>query len=251
MELTAYVFPGWNPRLRAASPRREWMDASPESYAYRCLPLNIANAHGWEVLAPCGFTAVWNGGMRPEDVSIAVDPGTAPDAAPVALFGQATVTFHIPALFRTPPGWNLSVGGPPNSAKDAIAPLSGMIETDWSPYTFTMNWRFTRANHAVRFEENEVIAFLMPVQRGAIESFTARIAPIGDAPDLKAAFEQWSASRNAFHEDMKAHPHAAPADKWQKLYYRGVGPDGIATIEDHQIKLRLCPFSENGADAKP
>nr|WP_234844589.1 DUF6065 family protein [Sinorhizobium meliloti] len=23
----------------------------------------------------------------------------------------------------------------------------GIIETDWSPYTFTMNWRFTRAGH--------------------------------------------------------------------------------------------------------
>ncbi|WP_234837545.1 DUF6065 family protein [Sinorhizobium meliloti] len=21
------------------------------------------------------------------------------------------------------------------------------METDWSPYTFTMNWRFTRAGH--------------------------------------------------------------------------------------------------------
>ena len=45
MELTCYVYPGWKPRLRAASPRRAWMDASPESFAYRCLPLGIANAH--------------------------------------------------------------------------------------------------------------------------------------------------------------------------------------------------------------
>lgn len=250
MELTAYVFPGWNPRLRPASSRREWMDASPESFAYRCLPLKIANAHGWEVLSPCGFTAVWNGGMLPEDVSITVDPGARPEEAPVALFGQATVTFHVPALLRTPAGWNLWVSGSPNAAKDAIAPLGGVIETDWSPYSFTMNWRFTRANHPVRFEENEPIAFLMPVERGAIEGFTTRIAPIEEAQDLKAAFEKWSASRDAFHEEMRLRPPAAPADKWQKLYYRGVDPDGVAQIEDHQTKLRLCPFSGNEVDAE-
>jgi hypothetical protein len=246
MEITAYVFPGWNPRLRPASSRREWMDSSPESFAYRCLPLKIANAHGWEVLSPCGFTAVWNGGILPEDVSITVDPGTKPEEAPVALFGQATVTFHVPALFRTPPGWNLWISGSPNAAKDGIAPLGGVIEADWSPYSFTMNWRFTRANHTVRFEENEPIAFLMPVERGAIEGFTARIAPIDDDPELKAAFQKWSASRDAFHEEMRLRPPTAPADKWQKLYYRGVDPDGTAQIDDHQTKLRVCPFSGDG-----
>jgi hypothetical protein len=83
MELTAYVFPGWNPRLCPASSRREWVDASPENLTYRCLPLKIANAHGWEVLSPCGFTLEWNGGMLPTDVNITVDPGTKPEEAPV------------------------------------------------------------------------------------------------------------------------------------------------------------------------
>ena len=75
------------------------------------LPLRIANEHGWEILSPCGFAASWNGGPLPEDVSITVDPGTRPQDRPVALFGQATLTFHIPALFRTPPGWNLWLSG--------------------------------------------------------------------------------------------------------------------------------------------
>jgi Family of unknown function (DUF6065) len=29
---------------------RAWMDATDQRFAYRCLPLNIANAHGWEIL---------------------------------------------------------------------------------------------------------------------------------------------------------------------------------------------------------
>lgn len=242
MELTCYRYPGWNPRIRAASPRRDWMDASPESFAYRCLPLAIANGHGWEILSPCGVEAMWTGGMGVDDVIVRPDSGTAAHDAPVALFGQATLTFHVAGILRTPPGWNLWVGGSPNAAKDGIAPLCGVVETDWSPYTFTMNWRFTRANHWVRFEENEPFAFVFPVQREILDSVEPRFADIDEAPELRSQFEAWSASRDAFHAQMREHPPTRPSEKWQKLYYRGVAPDGVASSCPHQSKLRVRDF---------
>lgn len=247
MDLACYVYPGWRPRIRAAPQRRDWMDASPESFAYRCLPLNIANAHGWELLSPCGFEAEWNGGPAVNDVVVRPDPGTPIEDAPVALFGQGVLTFHVSGLFRTPPGYSLWAGGPPNAAKDGIAPLSGVIETDWSPYSFTMNWRFTRPGHVIRFEENEPFCFFFPVERALAERMTPRIAPIEAEPDLKRRFETWSASRDAFQAQVEAHPPAAPADKWQKFYYRGVDADGAPGPQDHRAKLRLAEF--NGAEA--
>ena len=70
MELTAYLHPGWAPLIRPAPATRAWMDATPESFAYRCLPLNIANAHGWEILNPCGFEAIWDGGGETSAVTL-------------------------------------------------------------------------------------------------------------------------------------------------------------------------------------
>lgn len=242
MDLTCYVMDGWDPRIRPASSKRAWMEATPERFAYRCLPLAIANAHGWEMLSPCGFEARWNGGPMPEDVEIRLDAGAAVRNPPVPLFGQATLTFHIEGLFRTPPGWNLWVGGSPNSAKDGIAPLGGIIETDWSPYSFTMNWRFTRADHWVRFEENEPICFFFPVERARIERIEPRILPLDENPELSAAFLSWSASRDAFHQWVRETNPTAPADKWQKLYYRGLNPDGSEGAADHQAKLRVPEF---------
>src|SRR5665213_3913107 len=101
------------------------MDATPESFAYRCLPLNIANAHGWEVLNPHGFEAVWNGGTVTDASTITPDAGGTPERMAVSLFGQGIVTFHVEGILRTPPGWNLWVGGSPNRGKDAIAPWPG------------------------------------------------------------------------------------------------------------------------------
>jgi len=242
MDLICYTQPGWEPRIRPASPKRDWMENSPERFAYRCLPLAIANAHGWEMLSPCGFAARWTGGDRVEDVEIRLDPGANPQRAPVALFGQAVLTFHIEGIIRTSEGWNLWVGGPPNAAKDGIAPLGGVIETDWSPYTFTMNWRFTRANHWIRFEENEPFCFFFPVERGRLAGVEPQIRPLDSEPGLREAFEDWSRSRNDFHAWVRETQPQAPADKWQKLYYRGVRPDGCEGPADHESKLRLDPF---------
>jgi hypothetical protein len=241
-DLKCYIHPSWEPRIRAASPRRDWMDDTPESFAYRCLPLNIANAHGWEILSPCGFEAEWNGGPNVDDVVVRADAGAPPAKAPVPLFGQGTVTFHVEGLLQTPPGYNLWIGGPPNSAKDGIAPLGGIVETDWSPFTFTMNWRFTRADHPVRFEINEPFCFFFPIERGLIESVRPRILPIEDDGELKRRFEQWSAARDEFQAEVAASPPDKPSEKWQKFYYRGVDACGAPGASDHQSKLRVAEF---------
>ena len=132
--------------------------------------------------------------------------------------------------------------GPAHSPKDGIVALSGLIETDWSPYTFTMNWQFTRPGHRVRFEKGEPSCFFFPVERGAIERFNTRLEPLGAAPEVERQFDTWQASRLAFHERMRVDPPAAPGDRWQKSYYRGANPDGTPGPEDHQIKLRLGDF---------
>ena len=242
MDLICYLHPGWAPLIRPASATRAWMDATPEAFAYRCLPLDIANAHGWEILSPCGFEASWNGGQRAEDVTIRLDEGADPVHGPVALFGQGVLTFHVEGIFRTPEGWNLWVSGPPNHPKDAISPLSGVIETDWSPYTFTMNWRFTRPGHWVRFEAGEPFCFLFPIERGALEGFQPRLEPLGADEDLQDQFVAWAHSRSAFQARLRDNPPSTPSQKWQKSYYRGVRPDGAPGPPGHQAKLRLAPF---------
>lgn len=242
MDLVCYKYEGWGPRIRPASPKRRWMEETSERYAYRCLPLSIANAHGWELLSPVAFQARWAGGDDMESVEIRMDPGYEAHLKPVSLFGYGTLTFHIEGIFRTPPGWNLWVSGSPNNQKDGIQALGGVIETDWSPYTFTMNWRFTRPAHWVRFEENEPIAFIFPVERGRVEQFQPRVAPLEGDPELKRQFEMWSKSREAFQKWVVETNPPAPSDKWQKLYYRGLDAEGRQGAADHQAKLRVQPF---------
>lgn len=254
MELLCYLHPGWEPLIRPAEATRPWMDDTPESFAYRCLPLNVANAHGWEILCPCDAEAYWTGGSGVQDVVVRLPPavtGSRRDAAPVSLFGQGVLTFHIQALFRTPPGWDLWITGSPNRPKDGIAPLSAVVETDWSPYTFTMNWQFTRRNRLVRFRENEPVCFIFPVQRGVLEGVRPKLVPMESDPALMKQFHAWSRSRSEFQARVAAEPPRDPAAKWQKRYYRGQAMPGGTAAPDHRTRLRLRPFAPATPEPAP
>lgn len=221
------------------------MSATPDSFAYPCLPLDIASAHGWKLLCPCSFDAWWGGGSGIDDVIIRLAPGSERDMAPVSLFGQGVLAFHVAGLFRTPAGWNLWVGGSPNRPKDGIYPLTGVVETDWAPYTFTMNWRFLRRNHTVRFEAGEPICFFFPVQRGYLETIVPKFVAIESDPEVVRQFKSWSRSRDEFHARVSRERPRSASDTWQKNYYRGLDPDNQPRASNHSTKLRLKPFSRD------
>jgi len=214
MRLILYPTSGFKPVVRPAPVTRRWMDEAPQGFAYRCLPLNIANAHGWEVLCPTGFEAVWNGGPRPADVEIRPLDNSGWPA--LAHFGVGVVTFHLGYLVRTEPGYDLWVGGPANAPKDGIIPLTGIVETDWAPYAFTMNWRFTRPNVPIRFERGEPFCSFFPIPRALLEQVTPEIRDLESDPETQAAFTEWSEKRGKFLVDLPQPGSEAQRQGWQK-----------------------------------
>lgn len=226
--------------VRPAPSDREWMDQTAERFAYRCLPLTIANAHGWELLLSNGFSAAWNGGTGLDAITIETDPdGPAPA---ISHFGHGILTMHVPCLFRTSRGVDLIVQGPINRPKDGIAALTGIIETDWAPYTFTMNWRFTRPGATVRFEAGEPFCHLFPIRRGELEVLTPRLQLMTDDAALDQQHGTWRAARFKFNADLDVPDSAARKQRWQKFYHRGQRPDGDAGTDDHRTKVRVKPF---------
>lgn len=225
-------------------PQRDWMDATPERFAYRCLPLLIANQAGWMILNAWAFTATWNGGPGKNDIQIdfADDaPGRVRYA--VSHFGSGVLTFSIPYLFRTPAGFNIHARGPANMPKDGIAPLEGIIETDWSDATFTMNWKFTRPNHKVTFAQDEPIAMIAPVRRGELERFRPVFRPLEADSETEAGFLAFSESRDAFNRSIATRRSEAAGPGWQRHYMRGETVAGKRARE-HQTGLTLARFVE-------
>lgn len=241
MKLVCYRIPDTPLSIRPAPVARAWMDRTPERFANRCLPLSIANSCGWELLCPAAFTAIWDGGPGKDAIRVlAADGG---DGAAVSHFGSGVLTFHVNAIFRTEPSVSLWVGGPINRPKDGLYPLTGIVETSWSPYTFTMNWVFTRPGHAVRFQRDEPFCALMPLDPSVVEAAEPEMRGLGEEPELAAQYDRWQESRTVFNAELEVEGSASRLEKWQKQYHRGLRPDGTKAGDAHRTKLRTKPFA--------
>lgn len=222
---------------------RDWMNEVPSRYAYRCLPLTIANSYGWELVTDCAVVATWNGGPNPGDIEIQTEStGT---TVPVSHFGSGVLTFHVNALLRTSSMVDLWVGGPPNKPKDGISPLTGIVETDWAPMTFTMNWRFTRPNHPVRFDSNEAFGFIFPISRQTMLSSNPCIRSISEDPEVEHHYKEWKFSRDAFIDELRSSSPRTQQMGWQKHYHQGRYASGKETDSPHLARLRVKPFRRN------
>ncbi len=237
------------PELVPCTQERAWMDVFTERHAYRCLPLSIANTHGWEILAPGAFEVEWNGGPLIADLTVrALEPF--PEGCPfeqfaLSNFARGIVTFHTGYLFRTPPGWNLLTTGAFNEPRPGISALTGIIETDWLPYPFTMNWQMLNPG-IVRFEKDEVFCTVMPIPKNYLNEWEVAIHDMGDDPVLLVEQEQFRTVRSDFRKRLDEKEPEALAQGWLRHYFVGRFPDGTEGV-NHVHKLRLnAPVDRSG-----
>lgn len=244
MQLHAYATnstEGWV--VEPASPKREWMDATPQKFAYRCLPLVMANQAGWVVRCPIGFKASWNGGTDLDTLKLEFG-NDGPESARkqiVSNFGMGIITFRIPWIFRTAKGYGLWVRGPGNFWVDGLAPLEGLVETDWSPASFTMNWKIVRRNNPVWFKKGDPVCHLTPFPLDLLESVEPEFKRIEDNPQLKADFDTFAQQR----WNQIASNAETGGDMWMKDYMRGHLPDGTP-VNEHRTNLKLKGFGGAG-----
>jgi hypothetical protein len=198
----------------------------------------MANQFGWEILNPVEFEVKWNGKPGLDALNIGFKEGRR--NSPGSMFGYGVLTWTIPYLFVTPPGWNLLVRGAANFWKDGAAPLEGLVETDWLPYTFTMSWKVTRPSKTIRFEKGDPLCVITPVRRGDVESFVPVIQNLQSEPDLRERHDAWHARRL---EAASYGTEAQKAVKSQGQYIRGEQVDG-ELFSQHQTKLAVKPFKD-------
>ena len=229
--------------IRPAQAGRTWMDAYPERFAYGCLPMAIANQHGWEIRSPVAFTAVWNGGANRRSLAILEDEDSAGQI--ISYFGDGIITYNIPVVFRTEPGFDLLIQGPSNDPVHGATPLAGVVEADWLWSRPSVNWKMTQAGTAVRFKKGQPLCHIFPVRRGGLEAFEPEIRNLSDEPALADYMEEWAAHRTRFNQALKDPESPERKQKWPGHYRRGTDVHGKPVAPDsHRRRLRLKPFAD-------
>lgn len=229
------------PVIAPARSDRQWMDAFTNRWAYRCLPLTVANSTGWEILCPYGFTAEWSGGPECSDLVITPDDPAVWDEHFVrSHFSCGVMTFHPGYLFRTESGVALRVSGSPNHIKHGIHPMEGIVETDWLPYTFTMNWIFT-APGKIRFDQGEPFCFIAPAMHYGVDDMQPVISQLTDEPELSAQVAAWTQERDEF---TRLRAGGNLKEDWQKFYFNGKPPEGGGPVPAKHVNKRRLKAPE-------
>ena len=225
---------------------RGWMDDTwgGRGFANRCLPLITANGFGWSILNPIEFDVYWNGGSSYRDVVISFRETYNADheQAINCNFADGILTFDFGFIIRTSKGHNLYVKGPANCQRDFIHPLEGIVETDWLPFPFTMNWRFTEPNRIVSFKKGDPICTFFPIPRKYLETWKTEEMKLEDNIELKDRYIEWSRARLEHNDAAMNDPNFV--NNGQKHYAKGIYPNGDE-VKDHQKTIRGCPFGGN------
>ena len=228
------------PEIIPGRPQRKWMDGFVDRHPYRCLPLSMANTTGWEILCPFSFEVTWDG--QPYTTSITIKPDRpVPDIDDFVKshFSHGVLTFHPGYLFRTPEGWSIWAGGPPNHIKDGIQPLAGLVETDWLPFPFTMNWMFTRPG-TVRFQKGEPFCFITLMQDKPLQDFDLVQRSLASDVEFSKQYEAWRSQRDAFNARLYKGDPETMKQAWQRFYFTGELPPELNTQpKAHVSKRRL------------
>ena len=122
--------------------------------------------------------------------------------------------------------------------KDGIHPLEGVVETYWLPFTFTMNWKFTRPGK-IKFEKDEPFCFITTFAHGEIDKIEPTIER-GDE-QFMAEYKAYQESRADFINKMSQLDAETLKNKWQKYYFKGMAPGG-KKADFHVTKRKLNPF---------
>jgi hypothetical protein len=128
--------------------------------------------------------------------------------------------------------------GPPNHIKDGIQALAGLVETDWLPFPFTMNWLFTRPG-TVRFEKGEPFCFIMLMQDKVMDNVQPVIRSMNSNTDLRRQYDVWAEKRTEFNNLIFKRDPEATKEAWQRFYFKGEYPEEVAAeAPSHHVNKR-------------
>ena len=235
--------------IKPGQRQRQWMDDTPGSFAYRCLPLSMANMTGWDIFASDDFIISWDGTQDQRGLNIH-HPNNKSGYI-TSTFGSGIFTVHTGMLFKTEKEWDMLVTGSPNHTVSWADPLAGVVETWWNDFTFTMNWKLHTAG-TYMWNIETPLCRVLPIP--AEYDIVTEVIDLKDDAEKQAAYQQWADDRTRIVEEIdqvystgvdgETVKAGQPKTEWEKNYYTGKRKNG-EMISGHKIKRTFPQFTKD------
>ena len=168
--------------IEPLSAKRDWMEATFDKHAYRCLPVTLTNQLGWAISFPEDITFMWDGQISTSGDHVKVLAG---EKYIQTGRGQATVSFETGLVFRTPENYSLLTYNVPNMFMEGVSPYTTIISSSFFEGPLPVAWKVTKPFVPITIKANQPVAAVFPISLTDIQGSTLTIKDIKDLIRVK------------------------------------------------------------------
>lgn len=208
--------------------KRDWMDETYESHAYKCFPVTIANGLGWGLSFPEDITFIWDGISDSSSEHVKVLSGQKYVYTERA---NATISFKTGISFKTSRNLSLLQMPVPNLFLDGVQAFTTIISTSFFKGEFPCAWKITKPNIEITIKANTPVTALLPIS----------LTEINNSEMNEVEYKNFKTDQLFENEYSKAIGDLNKQGKWSNFYRDGVDHKGnkIGFHEVKSIKLKV------------
>lgn len=171
-EIDVYRVGSHTANIKQTSIKREWMDNTYQSHAYRCFPMSIANTLGYEISFPEDISFTWDGILdsSSEHVKILSGPKSAHSGR-----GHGTVSLETNLVIKTSEDITMLQMPVPNYFIDGVQCFTTLISTSFLNVSMPLALRVTRPNAVITIPANTPVTTLVPISLKQISNIQMNV----------------------------------------------------------------------------
>ena len=153
--------------LEPLSAKREWMDNTFESHAYKCFPVSLSNQLGWGISFPEDISFIWDGisDSSPDHVKIL-------SGQKYAYSGRAngTISFNSGLVFKTDANLSLLSMPVPNLFIDGAVPFTTIMSSSFFAGPLPVAWMITKPNEVITIKAGTPVVAILPIDLSSLNN---------------------------------------------------------------------------------
>ena len=188
-KIKAYTIRDGYGEVLPLSIKRDWMDNTWESHAYKCFPVGLTNQLGWGISFPEDISFIWDGitDSTPDHVKIL-------SGEKYAYSGRAngTVSFNTGLMFSTEENLSLLSMPVPNLFIDGAVPFTTLMSTSFFRGELPCAWMITKPNEVITIKAGTPIIAILPIDLEALQNSEINFDKVESLPDPKFDSNEYS-----------------------------------------------------------
>lgn len=221
-------------KIEPLSIKRDWMDKTWESHAYKCFPVTLTNGLGWGISFPEDISFIWDGISDSNSDHVKIIKG---EKYAYSGRANATISFNTGLMFKTDESTSLLQMPVPNQFIDGIHPFTTVISTSFFKGELPCAWRISKANEEILIKAGTPIISVIPISLGNLNNSEMIIKSISDLPVNYFNDADYS---NVVYEMNRQ-------GRWSNFYRDAVDQNG-KSIGSHEVKsIRLRVIDEQNS----